>query len=229
MNATEVTADWFGEVLSNRYPGIRVESMETIELINTHTTKLRVAVTFNEVGEAAQLPHQLCLKANFTGRANPLDICVVEARFYHDLVEGLVAGDDVPIPRCYYSDWDDNGSGQGLSVQQDLHLLGGEFGNSYQRIGVGAVAQALSDMAELHGRYWADPKITTLGQRTVTRWLRPGLRAALAGGFSGGGFESDFVAEGLQACDVVAGLAAGVDALVVEVGSEVVERGVGVG
>ena len=46
---------------------------------------------------------------------------------------------------------------------------------------------------------------------------------------SGGGFEGDLVAEGFELADVVALLAVGVDAAVVEVGAEVVEAGFGVG
>jgi Phosphotransferase enzyme family len=150
-----VTGEWLSATLANKYPGVAVEQIETVELKNTHTTKLRVAVTYNQVGRAAGLPPQLCLKANFTGRANPLDICQMEARFYHD----LVADADVPTPVSYYSDWDEDGSGQGLVILEDLIELGGEFGNTYQHIGVDAVAQALADMARLHGRYWGSPRL----------------------------------------------------------------------
>src|SRR5260370_36813117 len=110
--------------------------MQTVELRNTHTTKLRVALAYNEKGRSAGLPAQLCLKANFTGRATPLDICQLEARFYHDLVEGA----DVPAPVSYYSDWDEDGSGQGRVIMDDLIQLGGEVGRTYQHIGAGAVA-----------------------------------------------------------------------------------------
>jgi hypothetical protein len=150
-----VTAQWLGSVLANRYPGLVVESMQTVELRKTHTTKLRIAVAYNAEGRSAGLPSQLCLKANFTGRATPLDICQLEARFYHDLVEGA----DVPAPVSYYSDWDEDGSGQGLVIMDDLIQLGGQFGNTYQHIGVDAVAGSLADLAVLHGRYWDSPRL----------------------------------------------------------------------
>jgi hypothetical protein len=44
---------------------------------------------------------------------------------------------------------------------------------------------------------------------------------------SGCGFEGDFVAEGFELSDVVAAFGRGVDVAVVEVGTEVVEAGVG--
>jgi len=150
-----ITASWLGGLLANKYPGVEVETIDPVEFRSTHTSKLRLAVTYNAAGRAAGLPAHLCLKANFTGRDNPLDICETEARFYHD----LVIDRDVPTPICYYSDWDDDGSGQGLVVLEDLVELAGEFGNSYQRIGVDAVARALSDLAVLHGRYWDSPRL----------------------------------------------------------------------
>lgn len=150
-----VTAEWLGTMLAHRYPGVAVRDLEHVELRNTHTTKLRVAVTYNEAGRRAGLPERLCLKANLTGRANPMDICQVEARFYHELAEGT----RIPAPRCYYADWDPDGSGQGLAVLEDLIELGGEFGNSYQHIGVDAVGSALADMAVLHASLWDSPRL----------------------------------------------------------------------
>jgi hypothetical protein len=155
MRWQAVTPEWLSATLANRYPGIVVESFETVELRNTHTTKLRIAATYNDVGRRAGLPKHLCLKANLTGRANPTDICEMEARFYHDLVDDA----EIPVPRCYYADWDPDGSGQGLAVLEDLVELGGEFSSTFQHIGVDAVANALSDLARLHGSYWASPKL----------------------------------------------------------------------
>jgi ecdysteroid kinase len=156
MRHQDVTASAVTQLLEHRYPGIGIRSMTTVELRNTHTTKLRVAVEWNDVGHAAHLPASLCLKGNFTGRANPLDICEIEARFYHQ----MVADTALPVPRCWYSDWDGDGSGQGLVVLEDLIELGGEFGNTYQHIGVEAVAAALTELAALHGAFWASPVLS---------------------------------------------------------------------
>ncbi len=156
LHHREVTAEWLGAMLAHRYPGVVVEAMDGVEVRSTHTSKIRVAATYNGIGTAAGLARHLCLKANFTGRANPLDICEMEARFYHDFVEGI---DGLPTPISYYSDWDGDGSGQGLAVLEDLVELGGEFGNTYQHLGVEAVAAALADMAALHGRFWGSPRL----------------------------------------------------------------------
>src|SRR3546814_18043784 len=60
-------------------------SLEVIQLFDSHTTKMRVAVDWNESGKAAGLPRDLCLKSNWSGAFNDVDICALEARFYHYL------------------------------------------------------------------------------------------------------------------------------------------------
>jgi len=52
----QVDAAWLTRLLQNRYPGLVVENMEVLKLINTHTTKMRLALDFNPVGRAAGIP-----------------------------------------------------------------------------------------------------------------------------------------------------------------------------
>lgn len=40
----EVDAAWLTRQLQNRYPGLVVENMQVVKLINTHTTKMRLAL-----------------------------------------------------------------------------------------------------------------------------------------------------------------------------------------
>src|SRR3546814_13205581 len=74
--------EWLCGLMANRYPGLVIEAMETVDLHNSHTTNLRVAVEYNAVGKAAGLPAHLCLKANWSGLTinNNTDICELEAR-----------------------------------------------------------------------------------------------------------------------------------------------------
>src|ERR1700733_4077189 len=132
-----VTTEWLTELLQNRYPGLVIESMQVVQLLNSHTTKLRLALEFNRVGREAGIPAQVCLKSNWSGMFHNVDITELEARFYFYVRDSL----NIPAPVCYYADWD--GNGQGIVVMEDLALRGGEFGNSLQHIGVDAVASAL--------------------------------------------------------------------------------------
>lgn len=149
-------AEWLGRTMANKYPGLVAEAMETVQLFDSHTTKIRVAVDWNEVGTVAGLPRNLCIKSNWGGQFDNVDIHALEARFYHFLTERLTA----QTPICYFADWNDDGSGQGLVVLEDLVDRGGKFGHSLQHSGVNGVASALADLAKLHAGLWDSPMIT---------------------------------------------------------------------
>lgn len=149
-------AAWLGTLMANKYPGVVAEKMDVIQLFDSHTTKLRVAVEWNAAGKAAGLPRNLCIKANWSGMFADVDIHALEARFYHFLTDRLTA----PTATCYYADWDNDGSGNGVIVLEDLLDRGGKFGHSTQHSGVDGVASNLGDLAKLHGSLWDSPLIT---------------------------------------------------------------------
>jgi hypothetical protein len=150
----QVTAEWLTRLLQNRYPAVVVENMEVVKLINTHTTKFRLALDWNKAGRDAGLPKNVCIKANLTGQFRNVDISELEARFYYFVRDAL----NIPSPTCYYADWDPE-DGQGLVVMEDLALQDGEFGQSLQHTGVDGVARALEGLARLHGAWWGSPKL----------------------------------------------------------------------
>ena len=52
----QVTPAWLTGQLARRYPGIEVHDFEIVECKNSHTTKLRVELDLNGVGQAAGIP-----------------------------------------------------------------------------------------------------------------------------------------------------------------------------
>ena len=48
-------------MLAYRYPGIVVNDFETVELLSTHTTKLRLKLDLNDVGIAAGIPERVSM------------------------------------------------------------------------------------------------------------------------------------------------------------------------
>jgi hypothetical protein len=146
----EVTPAWLTSLLQNRYPGLVVRDFDVLGLESTHTTKLRLALDLNDVGVAAGLPTQVCLKSNWSEGIKTGDICEREARFYYLAAEAL----DAPLPRSYYADWDGDGGGRGIVVMEDLEAAGGRFGNAADHLGVDGVAGSLESLASLHGALW---------------------------------------------------------------------------
>jgi Protein of unknown function (DUF1679) len=151
-----IDAAWLSRMMSYKYPGVVAKSMETVELLNSHTTKWRIRVDWNDAGLAAGLPANLCMKANWSGAFDNIDIHAVEARFYHFMVREM----KVPTATCYYADWDDDGSAHGLVVLEDLHDRGGKFGHSTQDNGVDMITENLNGLAKLHGSLWGSDKIS---------------------------------------------------------------------
>ncbi len=151
-----VNAEWLTRLIQNKYPGAVAEKMEEVQLFDSHTTKLRIAVDWNDAGKAAGLPRNLCLKSNWSGLFSDVDICALEARFYHFLAADM----KVPTATCYYADWDADGKGHGIILLEDLIDRGGKFGHSTQHVGVEGVATALEGLAKLHGSFWDSPRIS---------------------------------------------------------------------
>ena len=149
----EVTPQWLTGLLQHRYPGILVRDMTVVEVKNSHTTKLRLALDLNEVGQAAGIPNQVCLKSNWSEGFESGDICELEARFYSMMGDQLHA----PIAHSYYADWDGDGGGRGVVMMEDLGAAAGQFGNSTHHLGVDSVAEGLESLAVLHGAFWGSP------------------------------------------------------------------------
>src|SRR3546814_17771152 len=61
-NRSEVTAEWLGRTVANKYPGVEAHSLEVIQIFESHTTKRRVAGNWTEAGKDAGLPRELWLK-----------------------------------------------------------------------------------------------------------------------------------------------------------------------
>lgn len=150
-----VTAPWLSELLSYRYPGIEVKSFEVVELKNSHTTKLRINMTFNQAGLLSNLPSHVCLKSNWSEGFESGEICELEARFYYLMRDEVSA----PLPNVYYADWDGDGSGRGIVIMEDLGVAEGEFGNSEDHLGVDGVAKGLESLAVLHGALWDSDRL----------------------------------------------------------------------
>ena len=91
----EVTPEWLTGLLRYRYPGLVVNGFEVLEVLSTHTTKLRLELDLNEIGRAAGVAERVCLKSNWSEGIKTGDICEREARFYHLMGNEL----DAPVPK----------------------------------------------------------------------------------------------------------------------------------
>src|ERR1700677_309336 len=143
-----VTPDWLTRTLRLRYPAIEVTNIKVLDLVNGHTTKLRAELELNAPGLDAGFPSRVCIKANWSGTHQDLDIYANEARFYRELRDAI----PVPTSECYFADWD--ADGQGIVVLEDLVGSGGTFGRSTRPITIDEAFKALDGFAALHAAFW---------------------------------------------------------------------------
>ncbi len=142
-NLSDITPQCMTTMLAYRYPGIVVNDAEKVELLSTHTTKLRLKLDLNDVGVAAGIPERVCLKSNWSEGIKTGDICEMEARFYHVIKDAVNA----PIPNVFYADWDGDGGGRGVVMMEDLAGGGNRFGDSADHLGIDGVTAGVESMA----------------------------------------------------------------------------------
>jgi hypothetical protein len=70
----EMTAARLTSLLQNKYPEVVAEDMVLDQFIDSHTSKLRVTVQLNAAGKAAGIPNKLCIKSNYSGLHDEVDI-----------------------------------------------------------------------------------------------------------------------------------------------------------
>lgn len=165
LRREELDAKRLTELFAYRYPGAIANVLKIVEVIDSHTTKVRIEVEWNQEGRDAGIPAALCLKTNWSGLFANVDITALEARFYFYLRDAM----SNLAPACYYADWD-HGANQGLIALEDLTQRGGKFGHTSDQVGIDGVAGALEDLAAMHRSWWNSP---ALKQHT---WLPGSMR-----------------------------------------------------
>jgi thiamine kinase-like enzyme len=89
-----------------------------------------------------------------------------EARFYREIAPGL----PVRAPRCYYSDWSDDGEHY-IMLLEHLQDSGCTFRNASTRYSLDYVRSVLDSFAHMHANYWESERF-----KSDLQWLRPPLQ-----------------------------------------------------
>lgn len=156
-NLAQITPQWLTSVLARRWPGARVTQVDTVNIFDGTSSRIRLRIERNQAAIDAGIPEHLCLKANWTEHADftlGMGIWANEARFYHYLRPQV----NVAAPRGYYGGFDDN-SGQGIILMEDLVAENATFGSNANPLTVAQAAAVLDDLALLHARWWGAPEL----------------------------------------------------------------------
>lgn len=154
----DVTAQWLGNVLGRRYPGVAVERFEVTETLWGTGTKIMATVAWNEAGRAAGLPERLCIKAGLAEHRELVKFCYqTEARFFADLAPRIAIG----VPRVLFAAAN---ADQGVVIMEDLRAAGAHICRVQQPLTRDQAAAFLDDLAALHARWWNSPALADNGE-----------------------------------------------------------------
>lgn len=154
----DVTAQWLGDALAQRFPGTRVEQLDISEILWGTGTKMMASVTYNEAGRAHGLPEALCIKAGLAEHRELVKFCYqTEARFFAELAPRLTLG----LPHILYAAAN---ADQGMVVMEDLRPTGARLCRVQQPLTRDQAAAFLDDMASLHARWWNSPALADDGE-----------------------------------------------------------------
>ncbi|NKI15966.1 phosphotransferase [Spongiibacter sp. KMU-166] len=154
LNLKGLNAEWIGNALSIRFPGVTVTDSRIIDVIPGTTTKVRVAVKYNQAGLDMGLPGRLIVKGGFEAHSEAMSSAYVAENRFYALVQQHV---DLRSPSCYYADSDPD-SWQSIIIMEDLVARGVTFCHPLQTHSFQQVADRLRAMARYHGQSWNSPE-----------------------------------------------------------------------
>ncbi|KAI1106467.1 kinase-like domain-containing protein [Jackrogersella minutella] len=155
----QVTASWLTEVLGQKVKSIKL----TKTILDASAGKLFITLIYDDDNSGpvksaentkASRPTKVCIKGGF----NPVfierysDILIGlykrEADFFIRVAPNLVY---IDLPRSY---WAGNNANQGISIMDDLEVLGAEFGEPLNAWPVERVLAGVEQLAGLHAGTW---------------------------------------------------------------------------
>ena len=158
----EVTPAVLGELLSGRFPGVRVSGFARQGEIHGTATKALLRVAY--ASEAAG-PELMWIKGGWEPSSEILrqvGIFSREPRVYAELLSQL----PVRAPACYGAAWDEARL-DGVLLLEDLGAAGATFNRPTQPVSVDEAEAMLAMLAAMHGRTCAP------AWQAAHAWLRP--------------------------------------------------------
>ncbi|MEV5839574.1 phosphotransferase [Nocardia sp. NPDC052112] len=156
VTGRELTTDWLTAVLCYDHPGAKVEAFATTDRSSGTSTRWKLTVGYNEIGQVAGLPENLFAKttADFKQRLT-LGLAGTlhgEPGFFKHVRPNL----EIEAPRGYHSAVDSR-SGRSISLLEDVvSTKGASFCTPGTPIGREQIEDLLRTMATWHARYWDD-------------------------------------------------------------------------
>lgn len=143
------SSEWLTTVLRQRWPGVQVNGVETVELLVTQATKVRLALDLT--GGDADTPRAICIKGILTPTGAPASASLVETRFYRDLAAHL----PIRTPPCIHAGFNADSS-NGVIVMHDVKVAGATFLSALSPVTAEEARDSIEQLATLHAAAWVN-------------------------------------------------------------------------
>jgi hypothetical protein len=164
ITVSAVDAAWLTAALAQRHPGVQVLDAQIVNVIYGTSTKIRVAVHYNAIGQQAQLPPTLIIKGGFEEHSPAFGFMYrSEMHCYRELVPQLAMN----APRCYFAGEDPN-THQAIVIMEDLQAREVRFLRAQAPLDYAQEARFLDALARFHAQWWNRPELAPNG---VLGWV----------------------------------------------------------
>jgi len=163
-DVTGVRADWItpaalSALLTHRFPGTVVETLEILQVIRGTATKLLLGLHYNEAGAEYGLPPRVWIKGGLEAHSPAFrQLYATEAAFYREIAPRC----GVNCPQSLYEFGEDDAV-EPVILLEDLNLREATFGNPSSPLSLEQAHAVLGLLAQCHATFWS--------QTQVFQWL----------------------------------------------------------
>jgi hypothetical protein len=167
VSADELTPQWLTQALCQSVAGAQVTSVTQRGGSDGSSSRRRIGVEYNEIGQRAGLPSDLFTKSSprlgnrlvlgLTGTAEG------EGIFYSKARPMLT----INSPQGYASAYDPRSRRSMLILEDVGHSRGARFGDALQRLTLAEAMDVVNQLAILHGTLWERPALAQGGLRRL--------------------------------------------------------------
>ena len=155
-----ITRDWLEAALSGYAPGVRVNSFEMVDFINTTCTKIRLSLDLENNRDDAPIPRTVILKGGFEAHSRKMwPMHKNEALSYATLMPQL----GLRVPQPYFAHWDEQAL-QGIVIMEDLVARGVTFCSPLVPHTFEHTLKRVKALARFHAQTWDSPEIRPGGR-----------------------------------------------------------------
>lgn len=166
LKVEDITSHWVQDALQVSFPDVAVEHCRVADVILGTSTKIRIELGYDAVGQELGLPRTMIVKGGFEAHSPTMGFMYAkEARTYGEVLPLW----DIRAPRCYFAGRDEH-SYQSIILMEDLVARGATFCHAQKPQGYEQLKRRLQAMARYHAQMWEHPAFNDGG---ALAWIEP--------------------------------------------------------